>query len=104
MEALKEFIKVFIIILTPTLFIYGAVETINGWRLIKHTNFSHHPTYIIIIWLYRHFAGVQKSEEYQKRLEQNANYISTRGYYSFFGGFLYLAMSIMFILLLRYLP
>jgi len=88
------------IILIPVFLVYGLIEVKRGWNIIKYGEKSHNVAVQVRIWLIKQFSGEKKSIQYRKSLEQDKDYMTRTGSYSFIGGIVSLAVCIMWILVL----
>jgi len=91
---------IWLIILIPLFFIYGLIEIRRGWRIIKYQEDSYNLAIQIRLWLAEKFFSDKVFANTKNSLSQNKEYMLRRGYYSFIGGIVSLAASIIWIILL----
>jgi hypothetical protein len=88
------------IIFIPVFLIYGLIEIRRGWKIIKYKEDSYNIAVQTRIWLIKQFAGSKKSEDYQNYLDQNKQYMTTRGFYSLLGGIICLIVCMFWLYVL----
>lgn len=92
--------QTWMIILIPLFIVYGIIEMRRGWKIIIFKEDSYNVAVQIRIWLLKQFAGDKKLKDYQRYLKQNKTYMQERGFYSFVGSTISLAISIFWLYLL----
>lgn len=94
---MDTFQAAWIVILSPVFFIYGINELRRGWKILRHGEQSLNIAIQIRLWLIRLIYGDVKAHQYEMQFKNNLKTMQREGFYSFIGGLIALAVSIIWI-------